>query len=232
MKCPKCGKENANDDIFCIYCGAKLNPGAGNPGTSDPGADRTEPAREKREVSDILTEFLPRLAAREEYKGKFVIAPNIDNENCRQVVGELLDVGFLGTKGLRECGETAIESILECGERIQGAYVSGFGKLNYMPTVLIFSDRALYAFWNNAAAWYLRDSGGKKKFVYGCKCRYDAIDKVSVLPSKVGEGVTGLGTGKVSCSLRNSEELFQFTFEKKYIHGEALAEMVRLLAAN
>ena len=101
-----------------------------------------------------------------------------------------------------------------------------------MPTVLIFSDRALYAFWNNAAAWYLRDSGGKKKFVYGCKCRYDAIDKVSVLPSKVGEGVTGLGTGKVSCSLRNSEELFQFTFEKKYIHGEALAEMVRLLAAN
>ena len=24
MKCPKCGKEIANDSVFCNYCGAKI----------------------------------------------------------------------------------------------------------------------------------------------------------------------------------------------------------------
>ena len=26
MKCPKCGKEIANDSQFCEYCGNKINP--------------------------------------------------------------------------------------------------------------------------------------------------------------------------------------------------------------
>lgn len=118
------------------------------------------------------------------------------------------------------------------GEKIQGMFVSGYSKLKYWPTVLFFSDQALYAFWNSFPSWYLPASGDKKKYVIDCKCRYDAINRVSVIPTKLGEGLSGFGMSKVSCSLLNSTNLFEFSFDSHYIQEDKLAEMVVLLAAN
>lgn len=238
MKCLRCGKENANDEIFCIYCGIKLKKIQANPVDRNPGA-----MREDRRVQNILAEYLPQLGEPAGNGGKFVAAPDIDDGNCEQIFDELLSVGILGQKnGMRRNGEAAIKSIRENRESIQGIFVSGYNKLNYLPTVLIFSDRALYAFWNNFGGWYMQDSlngkgsaaghaaRSKRKFVFDCKCRYDAIERVSVLPTKVGEGVAGIGTSKVSCALLNSADLFEFAFEKKYIREDKLTEMISLLA--
>lgn len=217
MKCWKCGRENADDDIFCIYCGSELRQARQN----------ANAASEKRSVQSILEEYLPQLPKQAASEGKFIIAPNIDNGNCQQVFDEMLK--FLVHRKNREL---VINSIYENGEKIQGMFVSGYSKLKYLPTVLIFSDQALYAFWNMFPSWYLPASGDKKKFVIDCKCRYDAIDRVSVIPTKLGEGLSGFGMSKVSCSLLNSTNLFEFSFDSHYIQEDKLAEMVVLLAAN
>lgn len=220
MKCWNCGKENADDDIFCIYCGSKL--------AQEPII--TEKVSEKRSVRNILEEYLPQLSEAAGSRGGFVITPNVDNENCLQKCEELMkDVLPGGKKLTRERGKMAIKSICENGETIQGVFVSSYNKLNYYPAVWFFSDRALYAFWHGQTAWYLQSSGKRKKTVWGCRCRYDAIDKVSVMPAKVSEGFGGLGTNKVSCSLLNSTDLFEFAFEKKYIREDKLLEMIGLL---
>ena len=221
MKCWKCGKENAEDDIFCIYCGSKLKE----------DQTKTETGPEERSVQSILEEYLPQLSQTPDDRGGFVIAPNIGSENCQQRCGELLKDALPGCKNLmRENSEKVIKSISENGETLQGVYATGFSKLNYMPAVWFFSDRALYAFWNGQPAWYLMNSGKKKKCVRDCKCRYDAIDRVSVIPTNLSEGYGGLwGTSKVSCSLLNNTNLFEFAFENKYIREDKLVEMIMLL---
>ena len=242
MKCRNCGKENANGDIYCIYCGSKLENDpveAENAVTKNVTAKNapittesviTGKVSERRSVQSILEEYLPQLSKTAGDRGGFVIAPNVDMENCRQKSEELLkDVFPFSKKRAREECEIVMKSIRENGETIQGVFVSGFSKLQYIPAVWFFSDRAVYAYWNNYSAWYLMNSGGKKKHVSGCRCRYDAIDEVSCKPTKLSEGLGGFGTEKVSCSLVNSAELFEFAFEEKYIREDQLIEMIRLL---
>ena len=227
MKCRKCGKENSNNDIYCIYCGSKLenNPVAGKNNVTKNVSGRLS-------VQSILEEYLPQLSKTVGERGGFAVLPGINNENCPQIIEDLMKDGLPGwKKTIRELSETAIKSICENGETIQGVFVTGFSKLNHLPAVWIFSDRAVYAFWAGYSAGYLRNSGNKKKFIPDCKCWYDTIDNVSVKPTKLGEGISGLGANKVSCSLLNSADLFEFAFEKKYIQEDKLLEMIRKVAA-
>ena len=220
MKCWNCGKENTEDDVFCIYCGSKLK--------KDPVI--TESVSEKRSVQSILEEYLPQLSKSADNGGGFAAAPGINTENCAQICEGFLERGHKGwKKTIRDESEKVIQSICENGETLQGVFVTGYSKLNYMPAVWFFSDRALYAFWTGQPARYLMNSGNKKKSVLDCKCRYDAIDRVSVLPAKMTDGFGGLGTSKVSCSLLNNMDLFEFAFEKKYIREDKLLEMIGLL---
>lgn len=233
MRCRKCGKENANDDIYCIYCGSKLESAPVISKTVIPENAKAGTVSKKRSVKSILEEYLPQLSKTEEKRGGFAILPGVNNENCPQIIEDLLkDALPGGKKTIRERSEMVKKSIYENGETIQGVFVTGFSKLNYLPAIWIFSDRAIYAFWAGQSAGYLRNSGNKKKFTLDCKCWYDTIDEVSVIPAKPGVGISGLGANKVSCSLLNSADLFEFAFEKKYIQEDKLLEMIRLLKTN
>ena len=67
MKCWNCGKENTEDDVFCIYCGSKLK--------KDPVI--TDSVSEKRSVQSILEEYLPQLSKSADNGGGFAAAPGI-----------------------------------------------------------------------------------------------------------------------------------------------------------
>ena len=141
MKCRNCGKENANGDIYCIYCGSKLENDpveAENAVTKNVTAKNapittesviTGKVSERRSVQSILEEYLPQLSKTAGDRGGFVIAPNVDMENCRQKSEELLkDVFPFSKKRAREECEIVMKSIRENGETIQGVFVSGFSK--------------------------------------------------------------------------------------------------------
>ena len=243
MKCPNCGKENTNDDIFCIYCGATLIQSLKPNDTDHVSVSDNSPVKNlvrsiERQggssVRNILEEYLPQISSPEAKNSSYVIAPDVGVENSRQKIAELMEGSFLiptWRKQFNKEIDSILDSIVKNGETIQGVYHSGHSKLSFpMGALMIFTDRALYIQGPNPnmSSWY-RKTG--KRLEVNPKCWYSTVDQVSAVPLPISEGIAP-GCNKVTCTLEDSSEQFEFLFEKKYYDKEKLVEMIQLLANN